>query len=101
MTDNEEHDQQTMPPGSLAESFGLKAVIDGLLLDLAELRAGRISVGQARAAADLGRTAIRGMQLIVQAQRVLIDGAKKVDAVQTPAPTSRRGRRHIEGRADG
>lgn len=81
-------------PGSLADVFDMPAVVKGLLQDLRDLRAGKISVARARASAELGKAAIRGMSLMVQAQKVLIEQAK-------PAPQPRRNSKQIEGRADG
>lgn len=97
MRGDEEHNQETMPPASLSETFNLPGVVSGLLTDLEGLRAGRVSVKQARAAAELGRVAIMGMKVMLQAQRLLIDTAKKVPATQEPAPA----RPQIEGSTDG
>lgn len=89
---NESLDDEVLAPpaGSLSEQFNLVAVIDGLLQDLVDLRAGRITVQQAKASAALGKTAIRGMALVVAAQRLLIDSGKSNAGRRAPRIAGRR-----------
>ena len=60
-----------MPVEPLADQLDLKRVIGGLIGDLDDLRAGTISVRDARARADLAREILRGVRLIVEAQKFL------------------------------
>lgn len=85
--DDAKEDVLAPPAGSLAEQFNLSQVIDGLLRDLEDLRAGKITVQQAKASALLGKTAIRGMSLMVSAQRLMFEAAKPARAVRTKAIT--------------
>ncbi len=91
--DDGTHDQESTPPGSLAEEFDLRKVLRGLLKDLEDLRAGRISVPRARASAELGKVVIRGMRLVLDAQRMAFEQAKALPPDATdhpPSPGSRR-----------
>lgn len=55
----------------LTERFSLDAVINGLAGDLAALRAGRISIEDARVRADLAKQIFNGVRLVVNAQKYL------------------------------
>jgi hypothetical protein len=73
-------------PQTLAERFDLQDLIAGLVGDLRDLRAGKISNRDAQARALLAKQILRGVHYVVQAQK-FIEGKAKV----LPAPA--RGRR--------
>lgn len=56
---------------SLAERLNLSDLIAGLVDDLRELRAGKISVRDAHARAELARQILRGVHYVVVAQKFL------------------------------
>lgn len=58
-------------PSSLAEQFDLRSFVGGLVSDLKELRAGKISVRDAHARAELARQVLRGVHYVVTAQKFL------------------------------
>lgn len=58
-------------PDSLAGRLNLGGLITGLMSDLTELRAGKISVRDAHARAELARQILRGVHYVVQAQKFL------------------------------
>lgn len=62
----------------LGERFSLDAVIDGLALDLADLRAGKISLEDARARADLAKQIFNGIRLVINGRRMLEREAKMI-----------------------
>lgn len=64
-----------MSGAPLAESLDLKSVIAGLVGDLHALREGKISVREASVRAELGKQILRGVHLVVQAQKYLADQA--------------------------
>lgn len=84
------HDQ-----GPLTERFDLMAFTDALIADLGALRAGRISVREARARADLAKQVLRAVHYVVTAQKFLADRAKVLPAPESAADIEppRRGRR--------
>lgn len=55
----------------LGERFNLDSVINGLACDLDELRAGKISVDDARVRAELAKQIMNGVRLVVNAQKYL------------------------------
>lgn len=57
--------------GQLSERFSLDKLILGIIEDLDDLRAGRISVKDAQARAELAKQAMNGVRLVVNAQRFL------------------------------
>lgn len=63
---------------TLAERFSLDDIIHGLAADLADLRAGRISTRDAKVRADLAHEILRGIDLTVKAQKLLIERAKTI-----------------------
>lgn len=77
--------EQTQEPGAGLDDTGVPAGIDlaqftlDLVGDLNNLRAGKISINQARASAELARQIIRSMHLVVMAQRVIENRAKPLD----------------------
>ena len=66
----------------LAENINIQSIITGLADDLAGLRAGRISVQQARASADLGRQVFSGIRVMLTARKVLETEALPVKALE-------------------
>lgn len=69
------------PQSTLDEDFSLKSIVDGIVGDLNELRAGRISVADARVRAELAKQVLRGIGYAVQAQKFLAG-----QAAQLPGP---------------
>lgn len=69
--------------GPLTERFDLLAFTDALIGDLKALRAGEISVRDARARAELARQVLRSVHYVVTAQKFLMDKAKQI---QGPKP---------------
>jgi hypothetical protein len=66
------------PSSPLSERFSLDAVILGLAEDLASLRAGQISVEDARVRAELAKQLMNGVRLVINAQKFLERGARLV-----------------------
>lgn len=58
-------------PQTLADGLNLADLIQGLANDLKDLRAGRISVRDARARAELARQILRGVHYVVTAQKFI------------------------------
>lgn len=75
----------------LAERFKLDNLIDDLAEDLRALRAGRISVRDARARADLAKQILRGVHYVVIAQKFMAERALPVPD-SPPTPPRKRGR---------
>ena len=67
-----------MPEQSMAEMLNLAELITGLVNDLKELRAGKISIREAHARAELARQVLRGVHYIVTAQRFIDGQAKRI-----------------------
>lgn len=65
----------------LTEGFGLDAVMIGLSNDLNELRAGKISVDEARARAELSKQFMNGLRLYIKARQFLEREAKAVNQI--------------------
>lgn len=55
----------------LAERFSLDTVILGLAADLDALRAGRISVDDAKTRAELGKQILNGVRIVMRGQQFL------------------------------
>lgn len=68
-------DAGTSPVG---DAFRLDAVICGLADDLDALRAGRITIDDARVRAALGKQIFNGVRLVINARRALEAGARPV-----------------------
>lgn len=62
----------------LDETFDLESVIKGLAFDLTELRAGRISVEDAKARAELGKQIMNGVRLVINARKSLESNARQI-----------------------
>jgi hypothetical protein len=62
----------------MTERFNLDTVILGLASDLFQLRAGSISVEDARARADLAKQIFNGVRLVINGQRVLQSRAHEI-----------------------
>lgn len=60
----------------ISDGLRLDDVIHGLNEDLHDLRAGKISVAQARASAELARQLLRGVHYVIQARRFLEGNAE-------------------------
>jgi hypothetical protein len=68
------HKKSKLPepiPGSAAERFNLALFVDRLIIDLELLRAGRISIREAKARSELAKQVLRGVHYIVTAQKFL------------------------------
>lgn len=83
MNDNDTTEPQDTPPeGTLTDQFNLNKFIKGLVRDLDDLRAGKISVRDAQARAVLAKQVLRGVHYVVQAQRFLEQNAKEVPQIE-------------------
>lgn len=58
-------------PETLADRLSLDGLIAGLIDDLRDLRAGKISIREAHARAELARQILRGVHYVVTAQKYL------------------------------
>lgn len=68
----------------VADSLGLRDVVLGLVRDMEELRAGRISPADALARANLAKQVFNGVRLYVTASRFLEQGAQPVAQIGEP-----------------
>ena len=64
------------PGGELSQRFDLMSFTDDLINDLAQLRAGKISVKEAMARAELAKQVLRSVQLVVTARKFMEAAAK-------------------------
>lgn len=78
-------DEYSAPPGPLTERFNLATFTDDLIGDLRQLRAGTITVREARARAELARQVLRAIHYVVTAQKFLMDNAKALPTPTGPA----------------
>lgn len=60
----------------LGERFNIESVVQGIADDIRELRAGKISVEDARVRAELAKQFMNGIRLVINAQRFLEERAK-------------------------
>lgn len=65
-------------PRTINERFQIDALINDLAGDLRELRAGRISIREAKARAELAKQILRGVHYVVTAQKYLGDRAREI-----------------------
>lgn len=68
----------SIDPGPLSARFDLMVFTDSLIGDLQDLRAGKITVQDARARADLAKQALRAVSLIVTAQKFMAGQARQI-----------------------
>lgn len=71
----------TRSTSSLNDRFQLDAIIMGLAADLDLLRAGKISVDDARARSELAKQIMNGVRLIINARRSLEAEARLLTAI--------------------
>lgn len=69
--------------GPLTERFNLLEFTDSLIGDLHLLRAGRISVKDAMARAEIAKQVLRSVGYVVTAQKYLAENAKPVKEIPT------------------
>lgn len=69
-------DYQAMP---VSDQLGIPQIIAGLVRDLDELRAGKISVNDAVARSMLAKQIFNGVRIYLNGAKLLADGAKPVD----------------------
>ncbi|MGF7053951.1 hypothetical protein GGC47_003139 [Bosea sp. OAE752] len=62
----------------ISDRFSLEDVIGGLATDLTDLRAGKISVPDAMARAELAKQIMNGVRLVVNVRKVLEKNAKQI-----------------------
>ena len=67
----------------MSDKLGLPDIINGLVSDLEELRAGKISVNDAMARSMLAKQVFNGVRLYLNGTKLLAENAKSV----TPAKT--------------
>jgi hypothetical protein len=58
-------------PKNISERLDLDSIIRGLVGDLKEFRAGKISSRDARIRAELAREILRGVRLVIEAQKFM------------------------------
>ncbi len=68
--------------GPLTDRFNLLAFTDSLILDLQALRAGRISVKDAMARAEIAKQVLRSVGFVVTAQKYLSENAKPMEQLK-------------------
>lgn len=68
----------------LSDRFSLDAVIIGLSGDLEALRAGRISVEDARVRAEIAKQIMNGVRLVVNAQKFIEQRIEKDASLPQP-----------------
>ena len=64
--------------GPLTDRFNLMDFTDSLILDLQSLRAGKISIKDAMARAEIAKQVLRSVGFVVSAQKYLSDNAKPI-----------------------
>jgi hypothetical protein len=64
----------------LGERFNLETVIQGIADDITALRAGQISIDDARTRAELAKQFMNGVRLVINAQKYLEDRARLIGA---------------------
>lgn len=69
----------------MAERFSLDGVIAGLAGDLEQLRCGAISVEDARVRAELAKQFFNGVRLVINAQKYLEAGARRISSGIDPS----------------
>lgn len=69
----------------LSERFNIEAVIHGLASDLQMLRAGKISLDDARMRAELAKQIMNGVRLVINARRSLEAEARLLTAASRAA----------------
>lgn len=75
---------------SLAEQLNIANIIQGLAQDLADRRAGTISIEDARVRAELARQLLGALRLMVTAQKMIEQGLKELPQLtQAKRKTSR------------
>lgn len=66
----------------VSEQLGIPNIIAGLVNDLEELRAGKISVNDAMARSMLAKQVFNGVRLYLNGSKLLADNAKPVPAIK-------------------
>lgn len=69
----------------LMERLDITGLTLGIVNDLNQLRAGKISVADARARAELAKQALRAVGYVIQAQRFLSEQARELAAIEAQA----------------
>lgn len=70
----------------VSDALGLQDVIAGLAADLADLRAGKISVNDAIARSLLAKQIFNGMRIYLNGVRLLSDNARQILPDQSARP---------------
>lgn len=78
------------------EIVNLRELITGLASDLADLRAGRITIHEARVRAELGKQVFNGMRLVLSGQKYLEASLKPVPQPRQLNARKRNGHRRAE-----
>lgn len=78
-------DYETAP---VAETLGLDRIIQGLVEDLDQLRAGKISVSDAVARSLLAKQIFNGVRLYLNGAKILSNNARQIDDRHTPGATN-------------
>jgi hypothetical protein len=64
---------------TLAERVGMEEIINGIAQDLRDLRAGTISIEDARVRAELAKQLLGGVRIVVTARKHLQELAKPIN----------------------
>jgi len=75
--------QDNIESSPLTERFDLLGFTDSLIMDLQALRAGKISVKDAMARAEIAKQVLRSVGYVVSAQKYLSERAKPVNQLST------------------
>lgn len=70
----------------ISDRFSLDDVISGLAGDLSALRAGKISVTDALARAELARQIMNGVRLVVNVRKTLEREARQIESSNRESP---------------
>jgi hypothetical protein len=70
----------------VSETLGIQAIIAGLANDLAELRAGKISVNDAMARSMLAKQIFNGVRIYLNGTKLLSDNARLMSPAASPVP---------------
>lgn len=76
-------DYETMP---VSDELGLPGVIKGLIGDLNDLRAGKITVQDAIARSLLAKQVFNGVRIYINGSNLLVDNARRVSGPDTSDP---------------
>ena len=83
--------EQSTGPGTGLHAINISNIVTGLVADLEGLRAGTVTIPQARARSQVAHEIFRGVNLVIAGQRIIEGHAKALNAL--PKPQAKRGRK--------